>query len=181
MNKAKVLTLTLASLIQMITQGGDLVRAADEPNALVPNQINYQGYLADAGGSPLDGTYGISFAIYDNATLGNLIWGPESHPAVSVSSGLFFVMIGSQTAGGIPSSLWQADRYLEISVAGEILAPRLRMSQPKVPTKGASHLGRSKRVAKSDTTGGGCQSLHHSVNLHPSCISQSLQPTTWSD
>ena len=49
------------------------------PNAPGPSAttVNYQGHLADPDGNPLDGTYGMSFALYDAATGGNLVWGPE--------------------------------------------------------------------------------------------------------
>ena len=86
--------------------------------------INYQGRLADNAGASLDGSYGMSFALYDAATDGNMVWGPEAHTAVPVSDGLFSVGLGSQTSGGIPTSAWNGDRYLEITVAGETLAPR---------------------------------------------------------
>ncbi|MBN1874897.1 MAG: hypothetical protein JXA33_11760, partial [Anaerolineae bacterium] len=66
----------------------------------------------------------MSFALYDAATGGALIWGPENHTAVPVSDGLFSVGLGSQTAGGIPTSAWNGDRYLEITVGGETLNPR---------------------------------------------------------
>jgi len=32
--------------------------------------------------------------------------------------------LGSQTSGGIPTSTWNGDRYLEITVGGETLSPR---------------------------------------------------------
>lgn len=86
--------------------------------------VNYQGRLADSAGAPLDGTYGMSFALYDAATDGTLIWGPEPHTAVPVSEGLFSVGLGSQTSGGIPTTVWNGDRYLEITVGGETLNPR---------------------------------------------------------
>jgi hypothetical protein len=86
--------------------------------------VNYQGRLADSGGAPLDGVFGMSFSLWDAATDGNLVWGPESHAAVPVSEGLFSVGLGSQTSGGIPTSVWNGDRYLEIAVGGETLAPR---------------------------------------------------------
>jgi hypothetical protein len=86
--------------------------------------VNYQGRLADDTGVPLTGTYGMSFALYDAATGGNLVWGPEHHTAVSVSEGLFSIGLGSQTSGGIPATTWNGDRYLEITVGGETLAPR---------------------------------------------------------
>jgi len=80
--------------------------------------------LADSGGSPLDGTYGMTFALYDASSGGNLVQGPESHAAVPVSDGLFSVGLGSQTSGGIPTGVWNGDRYLEITVGGETLSPR---------------------------------------------------------
>jgi hypothetical protein len=86
--------------------------------------VNYQGRLADNAGVPLDGTYGMTFALYDEATGGNLIWGPEAHTAVPVSEGLFSVGLGSNSQGGIPTTTWNGDRYLEITVGGETLSPR---------------------------------------------------------
>lgn len=66
----------------------------------------------------------MTFAIYDAATSGNLIWGPETHAAIPVSNGLFSVGLGRQTSGGIPTTTWNGDRYLEIQVGGEALSPR---------------------------------------------------------
>ncbi|MGD1994835.1 MAG: hypothetical protein PVI59_16705 [Anaerolineae bacterium] len=86
--------------------------------------VNYQGRLADNAGVPLDGTYGMAFALYDAPTGGSLVWGPESHAAVPVSDGLFSVGLGSQTSGGIPTSVWNGDVYLEVIVSGETLEPR---------------------------------------------------------
>ncbi len=86
--------------------------------------INYQGRLADDAGNPQTGTLGMSFAIWDAANGGGIIWGPESHSAVPVTDGLFNVGLGSQTSGGIPTTVWNGDRYLEITVSGETLTPR---------------------------------------------------------
>ena len=66
----------------------------------------------------------MAFTIYDAASGGNLMWGPETHAAIPVSSGLFSVGLGSQTSGGIPATVWNGDRYLEITVGGETLTPR---------------------------------------------------------
>ena len=95
--------------------------AAPGPSATT---VNYQGRLADSSGNPLSGSYGMTFALYDASIGGNLVWGPESHAAVPVSDGLFSVGLGSQTDGGIPTSVWGGDRYLEITVGGETLSPR---------------------------------------------------------
>ena len=68
--------------------------SAPGPSATI---VNYQGRLADIEGNPLDGTYGMTFALYDAPTGGALMWGPESHAAVPVSDGLFSVGLGNQT------------------------------------------------------------------------------------
>ena len=100
-----------------------LLEAANAPG---PNAttVNYQGRLADTAGAPLSGEYAMTFALWDAPSGGNLVWGPESHTAVPVSEGLFNVGLGSLTSGGIPTSAWSGDRYLEIAVGGETLVPR---------------------------------------------------------
>jgi hypothetical protein len=116
----------LALLLVGARQVGALNRVLAPAAQTVGNSfstINYQGRLADNSGQPEDGTFAMSFAIYDAATDGNLIWGPEEH-TVEVSDGLFSVGLGSKTSGGIPTSVWRGDRYLEISVNNEALAPR---------------------------------------------------------
>ncbi|NHZ72422.1 MAG: hypothetical protein GWP17_05000, partial [Aquificales bacterium] len=72
--------------------------------------INYQGRLAAPDGSPKDGTFGMSFALWDAASGGSIVWGPENHSAVPVTDGLFNVGLGSQTSGGIPTTVWNGDR-----------------------------------------------------------------------
>jgi hypothetical protein len=90
--------------------------------------INYQGRLSDEGGTPLDGQYDLKFAIYDAAEDGAMIWPtdgePELHEDVTVSEGLFSVGLGSRTTGGVPTSVWSGDRYLQVWVESEELAPR---------------------------------------------------------
>ncbi|NHZ72419.1 MAG: hypothetical protein GWP17_04985 [Aquificales bacterium] len=86
--------------------------------------INYQGRLAAPDGTPKNGTFGMSFALWDAASSGSIIWGPENHSAVPVTDGLFNVGLGSQTSGGIPTTVWNGDRYLAITVSGETLTPR---------------------------------------------------------
>ncbi len=86
--------------------------------------ISYQGRLTDSGGSPRNGNFAMTFALYNAATAGTLVWGPESHPSVTVSNGLFSVGLGSQTSGGIPTTVWNGDIYLQVTVGGETLTPR---------------------------------------------------------
>jgi hypothetical protein len=91
--------------------------------------VNYQGRLADAGGTPISDVLTFKFSLYDAPTAGNLLWGPETHADVPVSEGLFSVRLGSQTAEGLPTNLFDGgDMWLEIVVKGETLAPRERLA-----------------------------------------------------
>ena len=120
-NGGTLLLIAALILTQRVWASPALVPAAPGPSATT---VNYQGRLADPSGNPKNGVFGMTFALYDALSGGNLKWGPESHTAVSVSDGLFSVGLGSQTSGGIPTSVWNGDRYLEITVGGETLTPR---------------------------------------------------------
>ncbi len=86
--------------------------------------INYQGNLTAPNGAPKNGSFDMSFAIYNAASGGTYVWGPETHNAVPVSNGIFNIGLGSKTSGGIPTTVWNGDRYLQITVGGETLSPR---------------------------------------------------------
>lgn len=117
-------TLLIAALLVLTQQtwaSPNMLSTSVGPSATT---INYQGRLAALDGTPEDGTFGMEFAIWDAQTGGSIVWGPESHTTVSVNDGLFNVGLGSKTNNGIPTTTWNGDRYLEITVAGETLAPR---------------------------------------------------------
>src|SRR5512138_1813051 len=69
--------------------------------AAAPNLVNYQGQLTNAGGTPLTGTYNLTFRIYNVPSGGTEIWG-EIHSSVAVNNGLFSVMLGSVDPVGNP-------------------------------------------------------------------------------
>jgi hypothetical protein len=60
----------------------------------IPEMINYQGYLTDSDGNPINGTLEMTFSIYDTAEGGSPVW-TETHPSVTVTDGLFNVLLGS--------------------------------------------------------------------------------------
>jgi hypothetical protein len=82
--------------------------------AVLPNvayadsdQINYQGFLTDSSGAPVDGNKDMRFSIYQwHAELSDwvLAWGPEVHGSVPVNNGIFSVILGEsisiQNIGG---------------------------------------------------------------------------------
>ncbi|MGH7496082.1 MAG: beta strand repeat-containing protein [bacterium] len=91
-------------------------------HAQVPQMINYQGQLTDNNGTPINGTVTMVFKIFDAATGGLELYSETQ--AVTVTSGIFNVLIGSTNA--IPLTLFDSStsRFLQISVNGAVLTPR---------------------------------------------------------
>jgi hypothetical protein len=89
----------------------------------VPNQLNYQGYLAEAGESEgLTTTLQMTFRLYDDETSGTELWS-ETFPAVQISDGLFTVLLGSITP--FPDDLFSGSPlWLQTEVGTEVLVPR---------------------------------------------------------
>ena len=93
-------------------------------NASVPHLINYQGKVTDTSGNPLNGSYDLTFRIYDAETAGNMLW-QETQTGVVVDKGLFGILLGSVTALNIP---FDKAYFLEIKVGTEVMSPRQRMT-----------------------------------------------------
>ena len=87
-----------------------------------PTTMNYQGYLTDAGGTPLNGAYNLTFSLWDAAAAGTQEWGPEAHPGVQISNGLFYVTLGS-TVTLYPDDFDEA-LFLQVQVGGDVIATR---------------------------------------------------------
>ncbi len=91
----------------------------------IPHLINYQGMLTDTGGIPLTDTLDITFRIYDQSSLGNMLW-DETQNDVEIIDGLFNVKLGSVDPLELP---FDEDYWLEIDVGpGEILTPRVQLT-----------------------------------------------------
>ncbi len=114
----------LIALLLVFTQSVWANNLSSTTNAgLSATTINYQGRLADSTGSPItDDNVPVTFTIYDASEGGNALWN-ESH-VVNIANGLFNVGLGDYTSGGIPTNIWNGDRYLEITVEDETLTPR---------------------------------------------------------
>jgi hypothetical protein len=94
--------------------------------AQVPQMVNYQGRL-DSAGVPLNGAITMSFAIYADSSTGPALW-TEPPRTVSVTQGVFSVLLGSPTP--FPTGLFadSIPRWLGITVSGSELKPRSRFS-----------------------------------------------------
>ncbi len=119
-------------MTRMVTLTATLIIAAlalaSLATAEVPQTVNYQGRLTDGSG-PVTATVAMTFTIYDAVTSGNSKW-TETHPSVSVTDGLFNVVLGAGTpAMPVEDTVFSgADRWLEITVGGEIITPRTKMA-----------------------------------------------------
>jgi hypothetical protein len=101
----------------------------------VPKLINYQGYLTDAGGNPLNGDVAITFRIWDAEVSGTELWS-ETHAAVTVTEGVFNAVLGSLQP--ITSDILDGDRYLGMTVGTDPeMSPRLRMTSSPFAIKAA--------------------------------------------
>ncbi|GEM_PF-1087270 len=102
---------------QLIIAGILLLVHAVAFAANAPSLMNYQGWLTDAEGTPVTGTYSIVFTIYDDPVAGNVKW-QESQSGVVVTDGSFNVMLGSITAL-TETAFSSQDRWLGIKVGAD--------------------------------------------------------------
>src|SRR3990172_2660082 len=106
-------------VLQMMTAGTAKAQS-------VPGLINYQGRLMDSGGMPVtDLSALMTFTLWDGLMAGSSLW-TESQ-AVLVQDGLYSVMLGDSVP--VPASVLNgATGYLEVTVLGETLSPRQRLT-----------------------------------------------------
>lgn len=113
--------------------------------AAIPRLINYQGRLTDTTNKPLDGSYNLTFRIYDAETSGNLLW-EEIQPGIVIQKGIFSVLLGSAANLDLP---FDKPYFLEIKVGEEVMAPRQRITSAAYAIKAEN----SERAAKLDVEG----------------------------
>lgn len=111
---SRVAALCLASLLALTSS-----------NAQIPQTLNYQGVLTDAGGTVVpDGNYNIAFKLYDVPAGGTHLW-EEAH-VVAVGKGIFNVVLGSLVPLALP---FDKPYWLGVRVAGGAeLTPRIALT-----------------------------------------------------
>ncbi len=97
--------------------------------AEVPGKINYQGFLADPNGRPVNGNANIELGIWTDATSvdPNDELYNEVHLNTLVLDGVFSVILseGDFKNGTFDAGLFsEPDRWLEVIVEGEVMTPR---------------------------------------------------------
>ncbi|MBN1425676.1 hypothetical protein JXA88_14060 [Candidatus Fermentibacteria bacterium] len=95
-------------------------------SAEIPHLINYQGKVSDSGGTPVaDGSYSMTFSIYDVASGGTSAWSSGA-VNVTVSGGVFSVLLGESPQPAL-SLDFSADYWVETSIEGDLQSPRARL------------------------------------------------------
>ncbi len=91
--------------------------------------VNYQGRLANADGTPLPTSdYELRISVFDAATNGNLVWGPQLFdgaigtgrgPRAPVVQGYFNVMLGPVDVAGRPllDAFHGSNRFVQVTVS----------------------------------------------------------------
>ena len=93
--------------------------------AVVPGQINYQGFLTAPTGAPLDTVVNITFNIYQDAAGGLTLWN-ETHNNVQVTNGLFDAHLG-ETLPLSSNTFWRDSLWLGVTVGtNSEMTPRIR-------------------------------------------------------
>ena len=82
--------------------------------AAIPQTINYQGYLTDPQGTPIDETVTVTFSIYPNTTEMSPLW--TETQTVRVTDGIFSVNLGNITPLSLP---FDTAYYLGVTVGSD--------------------------------------------------------------
>lgn len=107
-----------------------------------PEGIDYQGYLTDAAGAPLDQPVNVMFALYAAETGGAPLW--SETVAIVPSQGLFVTTLGAG-ANPFPVGLFSTPLYMGITVGTD---------SEMVPRRALTSVAYAKRAVDADTLGG---------------------------
>ncbi len=89
-----------------------------------PSLINYQGRLIDTGGDPVNGAVSVVVRVFTQASGGTDIW-EQDVGSVDVTDGMYALQFGD---AGLLGSFTNSDTWVELTVDGETLDPRVRLS-----------------------------------------------------
>lgn len=99
--------------------------------ASVPGEVNYQGQILNAAGTPLaTGNYTLTFTLFDAAQGGVVVWGPYTNSAVAVVDGSFNVVLPARDylSRTLAAAAVNSPRFLELAVGNNPpIAPRQQL------------------------------------------------------
>jgi len=116
-----------------------LMLLSGSANGAIPHQINYQGYLTNAAGVPVNGAVQMVFRIYDAESGGTELWN-EAHN-VTVNHGVYNVVLGASSLLPNPITLsFNQPYYLGIKVGAD------SEMTPRIPLTSVGYAYRAKTV-----------------------------------
>lgn len=100
-----------------------------------PQTINYQGYLTNPGGTPVDNAVVMTFKLYDAASGGAALYS-ETQLSVSVASGNFNALIGAVTPITLP---FDVPYWLSVAINSDAeMSPRQPLASSPYAFRAAS-------------------------------------------
>src|SRR5260370_34722694 len=92
----------------------------------VPRLIKFSGTLLDVQDRPMAGPVGVTFALHAQQTGGAALW-IETQNVTPDAHGLYTVLLGANSANGVPAELFAsgAARWLEVQVERQAEQPRI--------------------------------------------------------
>ena len=87
--------------------------------AAIPDSINIHGKLLNNGGSPLEGTFDITFRFYDDPSAGSVLYS-DLQTITTDSGGIFTTLLPD-----VDVVDWDQDTWMELAIEGEVLSPRI--------------------------------------------------------
>nr|MBC8412047.1 hypothetical protein [bacterium] len=128
MNKGVQAVMNLITIFVLLAS---LVLVPAVSIAQIPEEVNYQGYLTDAGG-PVNGFFDVFFQIFDSSVDGNSLWSETQN--IEVVEGIYNVTLGAVSPLNITldAAVWLQVAIDENGSATieplEILSPRQKFS-----------------------------------------------------
>jgi hypothetical protein len=145
---SKIFRVLLLSFFILLLSSSFVLHPSSFVYAEVPHLINYQGRFTDTAGAPLNGSYNLTFRIYDAETAGNLLW-EETQTGIVINKGIFAVLLGSVTNLNLT---FDKPYFLEIKVGNEVMSPRQRITSAGYAIRAEN--AEKIRASDSDTTPG---------------------------
>jgi hypothetical protein len=123
-----------AILIMACSAALALAQPAAKTTTAVPRLVKFGGTLTDAGGKPLSGVVGVTFALYQEPEGGAAIW-METQNVQASANGEYSVLLGATRNEGIPAEAFGAgQRWLGVQIQGTEVEPeRPRVLLTSVP------------------------------------------------
>src|SRR5579872_1222280 len=139
------------------------------PSSAVPSMVSFNGILRDTDGTPLTGTIGVTFSLYQDAQGGSPLW-LETQNVQLDKTGHYSVMLGSTTAQGLPTELFSSSQAKWLGVQ-----PQGRQEQPRVLLLAVPY---ALKAADADTVGGKPVSAFVLANPQGTPAKQSNSPSS---